>query len=260
MSSLVTQNLTKNFGGVQAVRNVSLEVKEKEILGLIGPNGAGKTTYFKLISGFEKPTSGRILYKEDNISGLQPNRVVEKGIAIAFQIPTLFQEMTARQNVMMAEFLRSGISVWGSLLGTPSVRRRQQKMAQRATEVLQYLGISHLEDDIVSTLPYGHKKILGLGLALATDPEVLLLDEPFSGLSPVETEGMMTLVRKLNTDRGITILLIEHNISAVMEICHRIAVLNLGALIAVDLPRKISEDEAVIEAYLGGIEIAAQDG
>ncbi len=258
MSLLTTQNLTKAFGGVRAVRDVSLEVKDKEILGLIGPNGAGKTTFFKLICGFEKPTSGRILYKDENISGLRPNQTVKKGIAIAFQIPTLFAEMTARQNVEMAGFVRSRISVWGSFLGTPSVRRKQQEMAERASEILQYMAIGGLENNIVSSLPYGHKKTLGLAMALATNPEVLLLDEPFSGLSPVETENMMALVRKLNVERGITILIVEHNIGAVMELSHRIAVLNLGALIAIDLPEKVRENQAVVEAYLGGTEIAAE--
>lgn len=251
MSSLSTRNLTKDFGGVHAVRDVSLEVKSGEILGLIGPNGAGKTTYFKLISGFVRPTGGRILYKEENISGLQPNQVVKRGIATAFQIPTLFPEMTARQNVFMAEFLRSGISAWGSLFSTPSVRRRQQEMERRALEVLEYLGISDLRNHVVSSLPYGHKKILGLGLALATRPEVLLLDEPFSGLSPVETECMVALVRKLNEERQITILLVEHNMSAVMTLSHRIAVLNLGRLIALGTPQEIRQDKLVVDAYLG---------
>jgi branched-chain amino acid transport system ATP-binding protein len=256
---LSTRNLTKNFGGVHAVRDVSLEVKSAEILGLIGPNGAGKTTYFRLISGFDRPTSGRILYKEENISGLQPNQIVKRGIATAFQIPTLFPEMTAGQNVIMAKYLRSGITAWGSLLDMPSVRRKQQEMARQASEVLEYLGMGGLEKHVVGSLPYGHKKILGLGLALATKPEVLLLDEPFSGLSPVETEGMVALVRRLNEERGITILLIEHNMSAVMTLSHRIAVLNLGCLIALDTPERIRENKVVIEAYLGEAEIAAEN-
>ncbi|MDM7998628.1 MAG: ABC transporter ATP-binding protein [Dehalococcoidia bacterium] len=252
-----TQELTKDFGGVHAVRDVSLEVRSGEILGLIGPNGAGKTTYFKLISGFLRPTRGRILYRGREISGLQPNQVVKRGIATTFQIPALFPEMTVLQNVVMAGFLRSGISIWDSLLNTPSIRRKQQEMQRRASDVLEYLGIGDLANHVVSSLPYGHKKILGLGLALVTSPEMILLDEPFSGLSPVETEGMVALVRKLNGERQITILLIEHNLGAVMTLSHRIAVLNLGRLIALGTPQEIRQDKLVVDAYLGESDRAA---
>jgi branched-chain amino acid transport system ATP-binding protein len=247
---LQVSGLSKRFGGLTAVNNVSFAVKEREILSVIGPNGAGKSTLFKLIASFLKPTSGEVLYRGERISSLAPHIVARKGIVRTFQETTIFKGMTVRENLIIAHHLRSEATLAGFYFGFPAARRDELAFARSADEILEFVGLSQLASALASELPHGHLRALGVAIGLATNPAVLLLDEPFAGMNHNETMRAVELVRSLR-DRGITLLLVEHDMLAVMRISDRIVVLNFGEKIAEGTPPEIQANDRVIEAYLG---------
>ena len=250
MAILDIQGITKRFGGLTAVNNVSFSVEKGAILSVIGPNGAGKSTLFKLISSFLTPTSGRVSYNGHTITGLAPHEVARRGVVRTFQETTIFKEMTALQNVIVAHQLRCRASSLGIYFSSAAARADEERFHHSATEILDYLGLSTVKHMLARNLPHGHLRALGIAVAMAAEPKVLLLDEPFSGMNIEETDAAVKLVRGIR-DRGVTIVLVEHDMSAVMRISDKIVVLNFGTKIAEGTPTEVKRDEAVIGAYLG---------
>ena len=250
MPILEVQGITKRFGGLTAVNNVSFSVEKGAILSVIGPNGAGKSTLFKLISSFVVPTSGRVDYDGQTITGLPPHDVARRGVVRTFQETTIFKEMTALQNVIVAHQLRSRASSLGIYFSSAAARADEERFRHSSTEILDYLGLSAVKYMLARNLPHGHLRALGIAVAMAAEPKVLLLDEPFSGMNIDETEAGVKLVRGIR-DRGVTVVLVEHDMSAVMRISNKIVVLNFGTKIAEGTPMEIQHNEAVIGAYLG---------
>ena len=249
MSALLElDRVSKRFGGLTAVRDLSFQVAEGEIRGLIGPNGAGKTTTFNVISGFYRPTAGSIRYRGRTISGLATSRIAEGGLMRTFQSTTLFHELTVFENMLVGCHLQARTGLFAALFGADRARRRAAE--GRALEVLQFLGLEQRREDVAANLPHGLQKALGLGIALAGEPKLLLLDEPFAGMNAEETRTMMGLVRRIRQE-GVTILLVEHDMQAVMGLCDRITVLNFGELLAEGSPEEIRAHPEVVEAYLG---------
>jgi branched-chain amino acid transport system ATP-binding protein len=253
MTLLETIEITKYFGGLAAVSDLSLNVKAGEILGLIGPNGAGKTTVFNLIAGVYSPTHGRIIFKGKDIAGNKPSIITQKGIARTFQLSRLFDNKTVIENMLIAFHIESKASFWRAILNDSSTQTREKNILEKAKELLDFVGLSDdMEGKLTKNLPHGHRKTLGLAMALATSPELLLLDEPVGGggMNPEETRIIMDLIKNLK-GRGITILIVEHNLRVVMGLCDRIVVLNFGKKLAEGSPNEIKENKEVIEAYLG---------
>ena len=248
MPLLEVDNLTRRFGGLSAVSDLSFAVEEGEIRGLIGPNGAGKTTTFNVITGFYRPTGGRILYRGEDISRLSTNQIAKRGLVRTFQHTTLFQEFTAFKNVLVGCHLHARVSPLGAIFGAGHAAERE--IEDRAREILAFMGLAERRDELAAELPHGLQRALGVAVALAADPKVLLLDEPFTGMNPEETRHMMELIRKVR-ESGITILLVEHDMLAVMGLCDRITVVNFGRLLTEGTPDEIKSDKDVIEAYLG---------
>ena len=247
---LEVRQLRKHFGGVAALSDVDLDVFESEILGIIGPNGAGKTTLFNIIAGFFPPTSGTVMCRGKKLTGLRADQVARKGIGRTFQTSTHFSQFTVFDNVFNAFHMHYKQPPWKALLHTRAVRDEERAMKKKAMEILNFTGLASQKDKLAENLSSGYQKILTISIALATNPKILLLDEPVTTLSPQMVETVMGLVTKVR-DTGTTVLIIEHNMKAIMDYCDRIVVLAYGEKIAEGLPLEIGENREVVEAYLG---------
>lgn len=250
MSLLQVEGLTKKFGGLTAVNDVSFAVEQGQICSVIGPNGAGKSTLFKLISSFLTPTEGRVHFDGRQVSGLKPHKVAQMGVVRTFQETTVFKEMTALENVVVAHQLGLKAGPVGIFLGTPTAASDNRRIRESAAEILDYLGLGRVKDELAVNLPHGYLRALGIAIAMAARPRLLLLDEPFAGMNPDETDRAVEMVDGIRK-RGITVLLVEHDMRAVMRISDWIVVLSFGSKIAEGKPESIRADEAVIAAYLG---------
>ena len=248
---LEVNQATMQFGGLIAVNNLSMTIGNNEIVALIGPNGAGKTTAFNMITGVYKPTSGMISLNAQNITGLKPNRIAEKGIARTFQNIRLFSPLTVAENVDLAQHVRLKSNWVAATLRSPRYRREMQAVHERTDELLEYMGLTDLKGELAGSLPYGKQRKLEIARALATQPRLLLLDEPAAGMNPSAADELKELICGIRDRFNIAILLIEHHMDVVMGISDRIYVLNYGTLIASGTAREIQNNDAVISAYLG---------
>jgi branched-chain amino acid transport system ATP-binding protein len=253
---LQTVLLRKEFGGLVAVDDVDFTVPEGSIVSLIGPNGAGKTTFFNMLTGVYKPTSGQVVFAAEDLTGRPPHVYTERGIGRTFQNIRLFQNMTALENVLVGMHTRLNARLIGSILHTPGVRREEQKAQARAHELLEYSGLRRKDDVIGRNLSYGDQRRLEVARALATQPRLLLLDEPTAGMNPQETAEFTAFVGRLRADRGLTVLLIEHDMRVVMGVSDRVTVLDYGEKIAEGTPGEIQKNDRVIEAYLGSAAVS----
>jgi len=249
---LELEGIGKNFGGLAALAQVSLRIKRGEIYGLIGPNGAGKTTLFNIISGLYQPDAGRFLFNGLVYDHCKPHVLAGAGIARTFQNIRLFANMTALENVMVGCHLRTHTGVWGALARSTSARAEERAIAGRARELLDYVGVTRPHQTLAKHLPYGEQRRLEIARALATEPLLLALDEPAAGMNATETGSLKELIRTIQRD-GVTVLLIEHDVKLVMDLCDRLAVLDYGRKIAEGEPVAVRTDPAVIAAYLGGV-------
>ena len=250
MSLLEALSVTKSFGGINAIEHVDLSLQEGEILGLIGPNGAGKTTFFNVLSGIYQPDGGEILFRGQRIDQLPAHQIAALGIARTFQNIRLFTNMTAMENVMVARHCRTKSEFFSTLVMTPSFRAEELDIQRSARELLGLVGLLDRGNALAKNLPYGEQRKLEIARALALQPQLLLLDEPTAGMNPTESEELMKLIRKVQ-GMGVSILLIEHQMRVVMNLCHRVVVLDYGEKIADAIPTEIQKNPAVIEANLG---------
>jgi branched-chain amino acid transport system ATP-binding protein len=250
MPLLEAIKVTRYFGGLAAVDGVSFHCEEGEILGIIGPNGAGKTTLFNLLSGFLRLSHGDIIYRGKSIKGLKPHKIARKGIVRTFQQSNVYRMETVLTNVLLASRLQDRVGFWGTIFNLPSYRKEEIEKERRAMEIIRAIGLDENKYTLAGNLSHGQQRCLGIAMALACNPKLLLLDEPVCGLGIEETAVIMDRIREIR-ERGITVILVEHQMRMVMNICDRIIVLNFGQKIAEGTPDEIKSNRKVIEAYLG---------
>jgi branched-chain amino acid transport system ATP-binding protein len=249
---LAAQGVTKTFGGLVAVSDVDFGIPRNAIVSIIGPNGAGKTTFFNMLTGLYRPTTGRIVFDGRDVTGKRPDIITSYGVARTFQNIRLFATMSAVENVMVGQHARMKASLFGSIVRTPRVRREEREVREKARETLDYVGLRHQSfDETVANLAYGDQRRVEIARALASDPSLLLLDEPTAGMNPQESSRLTAFMETLRKDRGLTILLIEHDMKVVMGVSEHITVLDHGEKIAEGTPDEIRHNPRVVEAYLG---------
>jgi branched-chain amino acid transport system ATP-binding protein len=249
---LATESVSKIFGGLVAVNDVTFEIPERSIVSIIGPNGAGKTTFFNMLTGLYKPSIGRIVFDGQDISRTRPDRITTLGIARTFQNIRLFATMSAVENVMVGQHARMGAGLLGSILRPPRVRREERDVRDKAREMLSYVGLpDKIHDELAINLAYGDQRRVEIARALASEPRLLLLDEPTAGMNPQESDVLTAFMRQVRDERNLTILLIEHDMKVVMGVSERITVLDHGEKIAEGDPHEVRANPVVVEAYLG---------
>jgi branched-chain amino acid transport system ATP-binding protein len=256
MPLLELKGLTKRFGGLVAVKNLDLSIERGEIFGLIGPNGAGKTTVFNIIMGSFSPSEGKVIFKGKEITGQKPHLIVKQGLARSFQRTLLFGEMTVLENILIPLYSISNTGFLSPFFKPKLLKKEKEKLTDKAKEISDFMGLSSMNDQLAKNLPHGFQRMLGVGIAFATNPEMILLDEPVAGMNIEETNQMMDKIKEIR-ERGITVLVVEHDMRLIMNICDRLCVLNFGSKIAEGPPSEIRKSKEVIDIYLGS-EYASQ--
>jgi branched-chain amino acid transport system ATP-binding protein len=252
MSLFRAEDIAIRFGGIRAVDAVSFDVQPGEVFSIIGPNGAGKTTIFNLISRIYAPTSGRLIFQDQDITNVPAYRIAGLGIARTFQNIELFANATLLQNLLIGRHCHSTVGVLSELVFTPAVRREELQHRERAEEVIAFLGLERYRDTLIANLPYGVRKVVELGRALCIEPKLLLLDEPSSGLNVEETEGMGYWIEDIKKDLGVTVIMVEHDMNLVRMVSDRVMALNYGKVIALGTPDEVQNHPEVVRAYIGG--------
>ena len=254
MALLELRNVSKFFGSLAALENISLEINQGELVGLVGPNGSGKTTLFNVVSGFYRPSKGEIIYDGRRITGLRPDKIASMGLARTFQSNIFYGDATVMENVIRGCYLQAKTNSWQTFFGTRSYREEDGEIVQRAREVIDFLGLSEVQDSLAGELPHGHQRCLGLAIAMAANPKLLLLDEPATGMNDEERRMIIERIGEV-AKLGITILLVEHHLKTVVTLCPRLIVLDFGHKLADGKPEEVTSRKDVIEAYLGVEEV-----
>lgn len=252
---LDVKGLSKDFGGLRALASIDLCLEEGEVRGLIGPNGAGKTTFFNVLSGYFRPSAGEIKFLGKDIVGLKPNKIAELGLVRTFQETTLFHGMTVQENIVLGFHLQIRSGFFSTLFKTSSQRTEEKRLFEKSLELIEFMGMGELKDELAINLPHGHQRALAIAIALASKPRLLLLDEPVTGMNPKETADMVDRIKKIRDEMGVTIIIIEHDMKAIVGLSDKLTVLNYGMKIIEGTPHDVIEDKDVIEAYLGAEEV-----